>query len=99
MVFHQFRNERDMWPSMKQMMQIICDVGGIDMATDTVSHFGGMDGADKKLILSDINTHWKVRVVITNTAVTAGVDFTVPNLFDRLYACISGFQNPREVVQ
>jgi hypothetical protein len=99
MVFHQFRNERDMWPSMKQMMQIICDVGGIDMATDTVMHFGGMDGADKKLILSDINTHWKVRVVMTNTAVTAGVDFNVPNWFDRLYACISGFQNPREVVQ
>jgi hypothetical protein len=81
------------------MMQIICDVGGIDMATDTVSHFGGMDGAEKNRILDDINTTWKVRVVMTNSAVTAGVDFNVHNWFDRLYACITGYQNPREVVQ
>ncbi len=33
------------------------------------------------------------------SAVTAGVDFNVPNWFDRLYACISGYQNPREVIQ
>ena len=58
-----------------------------------------MDGAEKKRILSDINTNWKVRVVMTNLAVTAGVDFNVHNWFDRVYACITGYQNPREVVQ
>ena len=61
------------------------------MTTDTVMHYGGLDGAEKKRILSDINIHWKVRVVMTNTAVTAGVDFNVSDWFDRLYACISGF--------
>jgi len=35
---------------------------------------------------------------MTNTAVTTGVDYNVPDWFDRLYACISGFQNPREIV-
>ena len=101
MVFYQFRKEDkyNRWPSMKQMMEIICKVGGIDVTTDTVMHYGGMDGDEKKRILSDINTHWKVRVVMTNSAVTAGVDFNVPDWFDRLYACISGYQNPREVVQ
>jgi len=101
MVFHQFRKEDkyNRWPSMKQMMEIICKVGGIDMTTDTVMHYGGMDGDEKKRILSDINTHWKVRVVMTISAVTAGVDFNVHNWFDRLYACISGYPNPREVVQ
>ncbi len=81
MVFYHFRNEDkyNRWPSMKQMMEIICRMGGIDMATDTVMHYGGMDGAEKKRILSDINTQWKVRVVMTNSAVTAGVDFNVPN--------------------
>ena len=74
---------------MKQMMEIICKVTGIDMTADTVMHYGGMDSDEKKRILSDINTHWKVRVVMTNSAVTAGVDFNVPDWFDRLYACIS----------
>ena len=50
-----------------------------------------MDIAEKKRILSNITENWKVRVVMTNTAVTAGVDFSVPDWFDRLYACISGF--------
>ena len=59
MVFYQFRVEdkHNRWPSMKQMMQIICDVGGIDMVTGTVMHFGGMYGVEKKRILSDIKTH------------------------------------------
>ncbi len=69
------------------------------MPTDTVMHFGGMDGNEKKRIPSDINTHWKVRVVMTNSAVTADVDFNIPNRFDQMYEYISGYQNPREVVQ
>lgn len=35
---------------------------------------------------------------MTSSAVTAGVDFTVRH-FHRLYACVSGYQNPRKVVQ
>ena len=80
-------------------MEMICKVEGIDMTIDSVMHYGEMDAAKKKWILSDINTHWNVHVVMTNTTVTAGVDFNVPDWFDRLYACITGFQNPREVVQ
>ena len=62
-------------------------------------HYGGMDNAEKKRILSNIKENWKVRVVMTNTAITAGVDFSVSDCFDRLYACISGFLNPREIVK
>jgi hypothetical protein len=98
MVFYPFKHEKPIWPSMTQMMALICDEGGIDIS-DTVMHYGGMDSAEKNRILSNINENWKVRVVMTNTAVTAGVDFNVPDWFDRLYACISGFQNPREIVQ
>ncbi len=43
---------------MRQMMETICKVEGIDMATDTVMYFGDMDSDEKKRILSDINTHW-----------------------------------------
>jgi hypothetical protein len=59
MVFYQFRNDDryKRWPSMKQILEIVCKVGGIDMATDTVMQYGGMDGHEKKRILSDINTH------------------------------------------
>ena len=32
---------------MKQMMEIICEVGGINMTTDTVMHCGEMDGDEK----------------------------------------------------
>jgi hypothetical protein len=98
-VFYPFKYEKDIWPSMMQIMDIICAVGGIDQTTDTVMHYGGMDGVEKKRMLSGIITHWKARVVMTNLAVTAGVDFNVPNWFDMSYACISGYQNPREVVQ
>ena len=89
MVFFQFRYETDNWPSMNQMMEVICAVGEIDMNTDTVMHNGGMDGVEKKRILADINMHWKKRVVMTNSAVTAGVDFNVHNWFDRLYECVA----------
>ena len=52
-----------------------------------------MDSAEKKRIHSNIKENWEVRVVMTNTTVTAGVDFNVPDRFDRLYACITGFQS------
>ncbi len=64
--------------------------GGTDLS-DTVTHYGDMDNVEKKRVLSNIDENWKVRVVMTNTAVTAGVDFTVPDWFYRLYACISRF--------
>ncbi len=51
MVFFQFRYETAKWPSMNQMMEIICAVGEIDMNTDTVMHNGRMDGVEKKRIL------------------------------------------------
>ena len=98
MVFYPFKNEKLSWPSMAQIMDQICKVGGIDRDSDTVMHFGDMDKKQKATILSDINTHWRKRVVMTNSAVTAGVDFTVMH-FHKLYACASGFQNPREIVQ
>ena len=100
-IFHQFRigDKYNRWPSMKKMLDIVCAMGGIDMTTDTVMHYDGMDGAEKKRILSDININWKIRVVMTITTITAGVDFNAPDWLDRLFTCISEFQNPREVVQ
>jgi len=77
MVFYPFKYEKAMWPSMTQMMALICDEGSIDIS-DTVMHYGGMDNAEKKRILSNINEIWKVRVDITNSAVTAGVDSASP---------------------
>ncbi len=71
-------------------MTLIRKQGGIAIS-DTAMDYGGMDSAEKRCILSNINENWKARVVMTNTAVTAGVDFNVPNWFDRLYTCISGF--------
>ena len=34
-----------------------------------------------------------------NTSVTAGLDFDVRGWFHRLYACVSNYQSPREIVQ
>jgi len=62
---------------MHQIMQIICENGGFDEEKDTVKHFGDMDGETKARILSDINRHWRKQVVMTNAAVTAGLDFNV----------------------
>ena len=53
MVFYPFKHEKPMWPSMTQMMALICDEGGIDIS-DIVMHYGGMDNAEKKRILSNI---------------------------------------------
>jgi hypothetical protein len=98
MVFYSFKVEKMYWPSMHQIMSTICHHGGIDEDKDTVMHYGDMDGAEKALILNDLNKHWRKRVVMTNSAVTAGVDFA-QLWFHRLYACVSGFQNPREIIQ
>ena len=46
MVFYPFKHEKEIWPSMKQKMEIICTVGRINMTTDTVMHYGGMDGQE-----------------------------------------------------
>jgi hypothetical protein len=77
---------------------MICKIGGIDEEKGTVKHFGDMDGETKALVLIDINRHWRKRVVMTNASVTAGLDFTM-KWFHRLYTCVAGNQNPREVVQ
>ncbi len=96
MVFHPFNHEKEIWPSMNQMMEIICAVGDIDMNTDTVMHYDGKEGTERKRILSDINSNLKVRVVMTISAVTAVVDFSVKDWLDRLYACVSGYQDPKK---
>ena len=98
MVFYPFKVEKFSWPSMDQIMKQICKSAGIDQASETLMHFGNMDKKERATILSDLNTHWQKRVVMTNSAVTAGVDFTVTH-FHRLYVCASGFQNPREMIQ
>ena len=98
MVFYPFKRENAYWLDMHQILSLICSAGGIDEAKDTVKHFGEMDGKEKARILSGINLHWKKRVVLTNAAVTAGLDFN-EDWFHRSYACVSGNQNPREVIQ
>ncbi len=50
---------------------------GIDKEKDTVMHYGGMDKKWKALILSNVKLNWRKRVVMTNTVVTAGIDFDV----------------------
>jgi hypothetical protein len=97
MVCYPFKRGTDFWLSNHHIMQIICEHRGIDAKKDTVKHFGHMDGETKAHILGDINRHWKKRFVMTNAAVTAGLDFNV-ELFHRLHACVAGDQNPREVV-
>ena len=77
MVLYPFKAQKTYWPSMHQIMSMICNIGGIDEKKDTVMHFGDMDGEEKARVLSDLNTNYRKRVIITNTAVTAGVDFTV----------------------
>jgi hypothetical protein len=57
-----------------------------------------MDEEEKTRILGNIGQKWMKRVVMTNSAATAGVDFT-PRWFHRMYACVSWYQNPREIVQ
>jgi hypothetical protein len=98
MVFYPFKTEKASWPAMSRIVRIICTEGNIDAEKDTVMHFGGMDGKEKTLILSNLGIHWKKRVVLANSAVTAGVDFT-PLWFHRLYAYVSGYHNPREIIQ
>jgi hypothetical protein len=90
MVFYPFKAQKTYWPSMHQITSTICNIGGIDEKKNTVMHFGDMDGKEKALVLINLNTHWRKRVVITNITVTAGVDFTV-RWVHRLYACVSGF--------
>ncbi len=60
------------------MMSIMCAVGRIDLITDAVMHHGGTDGTEKKQILSDFNSKWKIGVVMTNTLMTVGIDFNAP---------------------
>jgi hypothetical protein len=43
MVFYPFKKESKPWPSMFQIMNIICDEGDIDKEKDTAMHYGGMD--------------------------------------------------------
>ena len=66
-------------------MRTICHHGGIDVDTDTVMHYGGKDEEEKTRILGNIGQQWMKRVVMTNSAVTAGVDFT-PRWFHSMYA-------------
>jgi hypothetical protein len=73
-------------------------MGNIVQARDVVLCNPKMDGNEKKWVLSNIKTEWKSRVVMTNSSVTAGLDFDVENCFYGLYACVSGFMRPRGIV-
>jgi hypothetical protein len=80
-------------------MNAICVVGGIDQSQDTVIHNSLMDGKEMKRVLYAIKMEWRRRFVMTNSSVTDGINFDVNNWFHRLFACVSGFQSPREIVQ
>ena len=75
MVFYPFTEEAASWPTMPQVMKLICDEGNIDAEADTVMHFGKMDCAAKNKILVNINEHWQRMVVMTNNSATAGLNF------------------------
>lgn len=99
MVYHHFINST-CWLTQKEVMKIICDVGGIDMERDTLMINRRSPKTDKEAdeVLSNINAHFQKRVVMTNSRITAGVDFTV-RWFHKLYMASPAFQNPRECIQ
>ncbi len=77
MVFWQWVAECESWPSMNQVMAKICEVSGINQKEDTVMMWGSMDGKNRTKVYGDVRTGWLKRVVITNSCVTAGVNFDV----------------------
>ncbi len=56
MVFYPFTEEATSWPTMHQVMKLICDEGNIDAEADTVMHFGKMGCKAKTKILSKLTT-------------------------------------------
>ena len=99
MIFYPFIKENANWPSTNHVMAAISAIGDIDEERDTVMHNNIMDGKDKKRVLPNIWIEWQKRVVMTNTSVTAGLNFDVTGWSHMSYDCVSNFQSPREIIQ
>ena len=58
------------------------------------------DVSDKtKKELADVNEHWsKYKLIVTNTVLTAGVSYTVPDV-DEVYLFAASFSKPRDLIQ
>lgn len=59
-----------------------------------------MNDSGLKSGLKDVNVAWKdIDLVITNQAITIGVNFDLPDVFDCVYIGKSSFVSPREIIQ
>ena len=99
MIFYPFIRENGNWLSMDQVMEAICAMGNIEREQDTIMNNGIMDNKIKQRVLSNIRVDWRKRVGMTNTSVTAGLNFDVNGWFHSVYACVSNFQSPREIIK
>jgi len=66
MVFYPFVVPKEHWPGIEEIVVTIARVAGIPM-DDTVIQTGAMSDQVKKWFFSDVNRHWRARVVATNS--------------------------------
>lgn len=62
--------------------------------------YSSISDTDVKKTLEDVNKHWlDLDLVVVNQAVTIGVNFDIPNVFDSVFIADAKFVSQREIVQ
>lgn len=97
-VFYPFVNGTSNKESIEDLKMFIADNAKIDPNDDIITYYGSQDDKTKET-LSEVNNLWdKKRVVITNNAITVGVNFDKVH-FDRVYIAYVPFLHPHDIIQ
>lgn len=90
-IFHPNKNHQD-------TIDILILKGGLKRE-QILDYYGGCVNNKN---LADVNTTWadkNIKVVMTNSAITVGVNFDVVGIFDKIYADYGAFVGGRDFVQ
>jgi hypothetical protein len=83
---------------IESFAKIIATASGLTSAMYRTYH--GMTSSEAKAQLADVNNEWSsVHFVMSNTAITVGVNYDKLSYFDEIYTCYAGFILPRDVIQ
>lgn len=97
-VFYPFKRGNNQYLSMVQLRDKIVKLAGLDTDNSVVYHG---DIADKEFDkLKQVNDIWKnKRLVISNTCITVGVNFSLDNTFHKVYMAWAPFVKSRDFIQ
>jgi len=97
-IFYPFKRNGETHTGIEQLAKIFSLAANIPESDYRTYH--GDTSESLKRELGNVNDTWsKVRFVITNTAITVGVNFDVLEHFDEIYTNYPTFISPRDVIQ